>query len=58
MEKTGLKTKTVTCLALICKLISIVFDMQINFYFPEYSTAPAWVELRVTMLFKRMKTIE
>ena len=54
METTVLKAKTVTLLA----LISSIFDMQIHFYFPDYSTAPPWFESRVTMLCKFMKTAE
>ena len=42
----------------MCKLISIIFDMQIHFYFPDYITAPPWFESRVTMLLKLMKTAE
>ena len=56
METTVLKAKTVTCIGFDVQ-ISILFDMQIHFYFPDY-TAPPWFESRVTMLFKRMKTAE
>ena len=56
METTVLKAKSVACIGFDVKIISVVFDMQIHFVFPDYSTAPSWFEPRVTMLFKRMKT--
>ena len=56
METTVLKAKTVTCIGFDVQ-ISILFDMQIHFYFPDY-TAPPQFESRVTKLFKLMKTTE
>ena len=39
METTGLKAKTVTCIGFDVQ-ISILFDMQIHFYFPDYTAPP------------------
>ena len=58
MKRTVLKEKQWPALALMLKLISILFDMQILFYFPDYSTAPSWFESKVMILFKLMKTTE
>ena len=45
-------------MALVLEFISVFSDMQIHFYFPDYSTAPPWIGSRVTILSKLMKTTE